>query len=653
MALLSAASRIPYGAWPSPISAERAASASVRLGEVFVAGDEVTWLEMRPDEDGRYVVVRGGAGAQPVDLLPAGFSARTRVHEYGGGSYAIAGSRVWFTNDADQRLYRLEPGGDPVPITPEPDPPRGLRYADLQVSPDERFMACVRERHEGDGLPVNELVVLPVDGSREPWLVASGRDFYAFPRWSPDGNRLAFIEWDFPRMPWDGTELNVCEIDDGGTPGAVEAVAGGPAESIFQPSWSPEGRLHYVSDRTGWWNIYRHDEEGAENLTPMPAEFGVPMWLLGFSTYAFAGEQIACVYRRDGVHHLAMLDPSTPSLRDLDVGYGSFHPYLRAAGTRLAFVAGGPRTPLQVATLDPSTGAVEVLRSAEGSELDPAFLSVPEPISFPTTEGRTAYAFFYPPTNPNAVAPEGERPPLVVHVHGGPTSEVAPELDLECQFFTSRGFAVVDVNYGGSTGYGREFRESLYGRWGVVDVDDAIAAARSLVERGLADPDRMAISGGSAGGWTTLCALTFHDVFAAGTNYFGVSDLEPFATHTHKFEFRYLDMLVGPWPEAAELWAERSPVRHADRISRPLLTLQGDEDEVVPPSQSDLIVEALERRGVPYAYLLFEGEQHGFRKAENLARALEAELSFYARILGFKPADDLPPLDIRNLPDPA
>jgi dipeptidyl aminopeptidase/acylaminoacyl peptidase len=482
-------------------------------------------------------------------------------------------------------------------------------------------------------------------------VIASGRDFYAFPRWSPDGDRLAFIEWDFPRMPWDGTELVVAEVKDGSTASA-RPVAGGPTQSIFQPAWSPDGRLHFISDGTGWWDLFRQEEDGtATNLVPMEAEFGVPMWMFGFSTYDFLPDgRIACLYRQAGMQHLALLDPATGELLDLDVPFTSFEPYLRSSGDRLVFVAGAPAIPHQVVELDLSTRAIETVRESDRFELNDAYLAEPRPIEFPSAEGRLAYGFYYPPTNPDVVPPDVERPPLLVRIHGGPTSEVTPEFDLAKQFFTSRGFAYVDVNYGGSTGYGRAFRESLYGRWGIVDVEDAEAAARYLVDEGLADPERLLIHGGSAGGWTTLCALTFGDTFATGTSYYGVSDLEPFATFTHKFEFRYNDMLVGPWPEAADLWAERSPVRHTDRLDRPVLILQGDEDEVVPPSQADLIVEALEARGLPYAYLLFEGEQHGFRQARNIQRSLEAELTFYGAIVGFEPADDLPPLDIRNLP---
>jgi len=648
---MSTAQRIPYGAWPSPITADRAAAGSVGLRETRAIGDATTWLERRPREQGRSVVVRSGAGAEPVDVTPLGVSVRTRVHEYGGGSYAVDGTTTYFVNLEDQRLYRQEVGGAPTAITPEPATPRGLRYADMNVSPDGRWIASVHERHQGEGMPVNELVVIAADGSAMSTL-ASGRDFYAFPRWSPDGSRIAFIAWDFPRMPWDGTELLVVDVASDGSAGPSRAVAGGERESIFQPAWGPDGSLTFVSDRTGWWNLYREGADGEPtNLTPMSAEFAVPMWNFGYSSYAFLSDgRIVCTYRERGVHHIALLDPATRELLDLDLPYETFEPAVSVSGQRLAFVAGGPTTPTQVVSLDFSTRAVEVLRESDVVDFDPEYLSVPEPIEFPTTDGQTAFAHYYPPTNPVAVALDGERPPLLVNVHGGPTSEADPELHLEVQFFTSRGFAYAEVNYRGSTGYGRAFRESLYGRWGVVDVDDAVAAARYLVGRGLADPDRLLIAGGSAGGWTTLCALTFRDVFATGSSYFGVSDLEPFAETTHKFESKYLDLLVGPWPEAAELWAERSPVRHAEQLSRPLLILQGDEDEVVPPAQSEEIVRALQRRGLPYAYLLFEGEQHGFRKMESISRGLSAELTFYGKILGFEPADRLPPLEIVNLP---
>jgi dipeptidyl aminopeptidase/acylaminoacyl peptidase len=642
--------RVPYGSWPSPISADRAAEASVVLSETEAVGDTTTWLERRPQERGRSVVVRSDPGAEPFDVTPSGVSVRTLVHEYGGGSYTVSGTTTYFVDLEDQRLYRQELGGEPTPITPEPATPRGLRYADMDVSADGRWIAAVHERHEG-GMPVNELVVIASDGSSMSRL-ASGRDFYAFPRWSPDGARVAFIAWDFPRMPWDGTELSVVDVASDGSAGASRAVAGGDRESIFQPGWAPDGSLTFVSDRTDWWNLYREGPDGElTNLTPMSAEFAVPMWLFGYASYGFLSDgRIVCAYRERGIHHLSLLDPTTRELMDLDLPYETFEAALSVSGQRLAFIAGGPTTPMQVVSLDFSTRAVEVLRENDVVEFDPGYLSVPEPIEFPTTDGQTAFAHYYPPTNPVAAAPDGERPPLLVHVHGGPTSEVWPELDLELQFFTSRGIACVDVNYRGSTGYGRAFRESLYGRWGVADVDDAVAAAHHLVERGLADPERLLISGGSAGGWTTLCALTFRDAFATGSSYFGVSDLEPFAETTHKFESKYLDLLVGPWPEAADLWAERSPVRHAELLSSPLLILQGDEDEVVPPAQAEVIVKALEHRGLPYAYLLFEGEQHGFRKVENISRGLSAELAFYGTILGFEPADRLPPLKIENLP---
>lgn len=643
----------PFGSWRSPIDASLAARAATGLTEPRIDAGVVYWIERRPTEGGRAVIVRADPWSEPTDVIPEAYYARTSVHEYGGGAYAVRDGVVFFANFHDQRLYRVEPPGEPVAITPEPPRPRSLRYADADVSPDGRWLACVRERHTDAELPVNEVVVIATDGSQAPAIVAEGSDFFAFPRFSPDGRRLVWLRWDMPRMPWDGTELVAASFADGQVSGP-EAVAGDGAESIFQPAWSPDGALHFVSDRTGWWNLYRLGPHGdAEHLAAMEAEFGVPMWQLGYSSYAFLPDgRIVCAYRERGRHHLALLDPVSSELIDLDVPYSCFDPpFVRTEGNRIVFVGSGPTTERQVVLLDFATRSVDVLRGSEGLGVDPAFWSEPEAIGFPTDEGGTAFAYFYPPRNPGFAGPSDELPPLVVHAHGGPTSEATPELDPYVQYFTTRGFAFVDVNYGGSTGYGRAFRERLYGRWGEVDVRDCIAAARCLVERGLVDGSRTVLTGGSAGGFVALAALAFHpEAFAAGTSYYGVADLEPFATSTHKFELRYTDLLVGPWPEAADLWRERSPVRRADAIRRPVLLLQGLEDAVVPPSQAEIMIAALEESRVPYAYLAFEGEQHGFRRAENIVRAYQAELAFYGIVLGFEPADDLPPLEVRNLP---
>ncbi len=644
----------PYGTWRSPIDAERAARASVRLSEPALDGQTVYWLESRPAESGRTTLVRWDGAGEPADVTPAGFDVRTTVHEYGGGAFVVRGGVAFCCRFEDQRLYRLQPGEDPRPITPEPPAPRAFRYADPDISPDGRWIACVRERHEDDGLPANDLVVLPTDGSAEPAVLASGSDFFAAPKFSPDGGRFAWLRWDLPRMPWDGTELVVASFADGGVEGD-QVVAGRADESVFCPLWDPNGALHLVSDRTGWWNLFRLEPDGrVTNLTPMAAEFGVPMWEFGYRAYAFLDDgRVVCAYRRSGEHHLALLDPATSELIDLDVPYSVFDPpFIRAEGGRIVFVGAGPRIEQELVQLDFVSRSVEVIRPSTGPDLDPAGISEAEAIEFPTDDGRTAFAYFYPPMNPSFAGPEGDLPPLVVHAHGGPTSETTPELDPYVQYFTTRGFAYVDVNYGGSSGYGREFRDRLYGSWGVVDVRDCIAAASHLVAEGRVDGDRLVVTGGSAGGYVVLAALAFHpEAFAAGTSYFGVSDLEPFATFTHKFELRYTDLLVGPWPEAADLWRERSPVRRADVIRRPVLLLQGLEDAVVPPSQAEIMIEALEANGVPYAYLAFEGEQHGFRRAETIARSYQAELAFYGRVLGFEPSDDLPPLELRNLAD--
>ncbi|HTJ76548.1 MAG TPA: prolyl oligopeptidase family serine peptidase [Acidimicrobiales bacterium] len=563
------------------------------------------------------MIVRWAPGGDPVDVLPPPFSARTTVHEYGGGAFAVHGDDVYFSNFADQRLYRLGAGA----ITPEGD---GARYADGDVSPDGTRLACVRERHAGDHV-INDLVTIPTDGSAAPTPIAAGHDFYAAPRWSPDGSRLAWLAWDHPRMPWDGTVLEV----DG------QRRAGGPDESISQPRWSPDGALHWISDRTGWWNLYREGEP----LAPMDAEFAGPDWVFGQSTYAFLPDgRLVATWSAGGTARLAVLGDEP-----LDLPYTSFSS-IRAFGDRIAAIAASPTIAPQVVVLDdPAT----VVRRSRPTPVDPRYLSTPRPIEFPTTGGGTAHGLFYPPTNQDCAAPAGERPPLVVTSHGGPTAAASTSLELRTQFWTSRGFAVVDVDYRGSTGYGRAYRKELDGRWGVVDVDDCLAAARFLAAAGQVDGDRMAIRGSSASGLTTLLALT-RGVFAAGASLYGVADLAALATDTHKFEARYLDGLVGPWPEAADVYRQRSPLTHAGELSAPLIIFQGLDDKVVPPAQAEVLVAALRAARLPFAYLTFEGEAHGFRRAETLQRVMEAELSFYGQVLGFIPADDIEPVEIER-----
>ncbi|HEV3498239.1 MAG TPA: prolyl oligopeptidase family serine peptidase, partial [Actinomycetes bacterium] len=486
----------------------------------------------------------------------------------------------------------------------------GARYADGDVSPDGARLACVRERHLEDGV-VNDIVVLPTDGSAGPTVAAAGHDFYAAPRFSPDGG-LAWLAWDHPRMPWDGTVLE---------PGPV---AGGSEESVTQPRWSPDGALHWISDRTGWWNLYREGQP----LLPMDAEFSGPDWVFGQSTYAFLADgRLVASWTEAGSGRLAVLGEAA-----LDLPYTSFSS-VRAYGDKVAAIAAGPGDAPAVVVIDPASSEVDVVRSSRPNPVDPRYLSIPRPVEFPTTGDATAHALFYPPANADCEGPPGELPPLVVTSHGGPTSAANTALDLRTQFWTSRGIAVVDVDYRGSTGYGRAYRQQLAGQWGVVDVDDCVAAARHLAESGEVDARRMVVRGSSASGLTTLLALT-RGLFAAGASLYGVADLAALATDTHKFESRYLDGLVGPWPEAAAVYRERSPIHQADRLSAPLIVFQGLDDKVVPPSQAEVLVDALRRAGIAYAYLTFEGEAHGFRKAATIRRVVEAELSFYGQVLG-------------------
>jgi dipeptidyl aminopeptidase/acylaminoacyl peptidase len=588
------------------------------LGEPEVADGAVWWREGRPTEGGRQVVVRAqldGTGRQ--DVFGASYSARTRVHEYGGGAFAVVAGDVVFSNDADARVYRVAPGEEPVALTPQPSKDRGLRYADFA----DGF--CVRESHDGEGEPVNELVALE-DGDVR--VVASGHDFYAAPRLSPDGRLLAFLSWDHPRMPWDGTELWVMAVE-GGEP---ELVAGGREESIVQPAWSPDGRLHWMSDRSGWWNLYRRGEP----LYPAEAEFAMPMWVFGQSTYAFLDDgRIACAWTSDAFAHLGLLDPDSGVMEEL---LPQRAPLLRAArirsdGRRLVYVGASPTLESAVVVLDTQTGEQAVVAKAAEDEPDPRYLSEPQSIEF-ASHGHTAHALYYPPRNDDYEAPDGELPPLLVLSHGGPTAQTEPALELDVQFWTSRGIAVVDVNYGGSTGYGREYRELLRGQWGVVDLQDCTEAAMYLVREGRVDDKRLAISGGSAGGYTTLCALVFTNTFHAGASYYGVADIGALFEDTHKFESRYEYALV-----PLEKVYERSPINFLDQIAAPVIVFQGLDDPVVPPAQAELIVKALRERGIDHEYHTYEGESHGFRRAETIIDALEAELRFYGRILGFEP----------------
>lgn len=661
----------PYGEWPSPISASDVAGDTVSFGPVAVVDGVVYWLERRPSEDGRGVVVRADESGETREVTPGDVDVRTLVHEYGGGDFTVHDGTCYVAAFDDQRLYRCPadgsagPGGeaDPTPITPDPEADRALRYADMTVSPDGARLYAVRERHEGPGTDdeaVNDLVVVPTDGG-DPIVLAEGHDFYSFPRLSPDGDRLAWTTWDHPRMPWDGTELHVARVDSDGTLTDERVVMGGPEESVFQPGWGPDGDLYAVSDRTGWWNLYKLYPNGdAEptNLTPEAAEFGVPQWAFGLSTYAFLDDgRIAVVRNREGRQSLCLLDASADTLREPDLPYDVYpHTRIVSDGNRLAFVAGSTTIPTSVVRWRPGapgTGAgegtpPETIRQSFDLSVDVDLLSEPEHVTFPTADGETAHAFYYPPRNPAVEAPVDERPPLVTKVHGGPTSQTNPAADLGIQFYTSRGIGVVDVNYRGSTGYGRDYRDRLKGEWGVADTADCVNAVRFLADEGRVDPDRLAITGGSAGGYAVLCALAFHDAFDAGASHYGVADLTALAEHTHKFESRYLDGLVGSLPEDRAVYDARSPAHHADGIDAPLLILQGGEDRVVPQDQAEDMVDALVETGTPYSYVLFPEERHGFRTAAARRRALELELAFYGRLFGFTPADDLPDLELHR-----
>jgi dipeptidyl aminopeptidase/acylaminoacyl peptidase len=645
----------PYGSWPTPITSELVTAAAARLSEVRVDGADVVWSEGRPAEGGRTQLVRRTPDGATADLLPEGRNARTAAHEYGGAAWWVRDGVVWFTDWADQRLYRLAPGGAPEPITPEPAAPRADRYADGDVAPDGATIVCVRERHAGPSAADvrNEVVRLAADAPSEPEVLVSGPDFVAAPRLGPDGHTLAWLQWNHPSMPWDDTQLVVRDL----TSGEETVVAGGPGESVLEPRWEPDGSLLFLSDRTDWWNLYRWTP-GADivPVVRLAAEIGEPAWMFGSARFARLDDgRIVYARWRDGRDGLAVRR-TDGALVDLDVPFSAVAAVRAAGPDAVVVVAGSPTSEPGVHRVDVAGSAVETLRAPRDLGLAPEHISVPEHITFDSVDGsgapRRAHAQFYPPASVDSHGPEGELPPLLVQIHGGPTSAAVPVLNVGVQYWTSRGFAVVDVNYGGSTGYGRAYRQELQEEWGVIDVADCLAAARRLAGQGRVDVDRLCIRGGSAGGFTTLAALARDDTpFAAGADHYGVADLAALAADTHKFESRYLDRLLGPYPQAREVYDERSPIHHVDRFTRPLIVLQGAEDEVVPPNQSEMIVDALRARGTPVAYLLFEGEQHGFRREENIRRALDAELSFYAQVFGFDlPAEEgIEPVVVENL----
>ena len=634
----------PYGSWGSPITASLTASSSIWINDVQLEEGKVYWSEMRPDEKGRCVVVEhSDRGAR--DCTPAAFNARTTVHEYGGGAYTIVDGVIYFSNFKDQLLYRYDRGKPAVEVTHDPD----QRHADYTHDPWRGRLICVREDHGNrDHEAFNSLVAVSMeDGSSQN--LAEGNDFYSNPRLSPDGSRLAFLTWNHPNMPWDGCELWVADVDADGSLDQMTLVSGGLNESIVQPEWSPDGVLHFVSDKDSWWNLYRWREGKVEKVYSMEAEFGGPHWVFGLTYYGFESPRsIIAIYSKEGFKHLARINTDEGTFEEIETPYTDLS-YLKVGGGHAVFVGGNYKTSPEVVKLDLKSGETRVLKRSDETEIDDGYLSTPMPIEYPTENGKTAHAIFYPPANKDYAPPEGEFPPLLVKVHGGPTSASTTVLSWGIQYWTSRGFGLVDVNYGGSTGYGREYMRRLIGNWGVVDVDDSVNAARFLIGQGLADSERTAIRGGSAGGYTTLSTLAFRDFFKAGASYYGLSDLEVFVGDTHKYESQYLFSLVGPYPERRDLYRERSAINHLDRIGAPMIVFQGLEDKVVPPNQAELMVEALRRNGLPVAYMPFEGEQHGFRMAGNIKRSLEAELYFYSRIFGFTPADEIEPVHIENL----
>ena len=636
----------PYGTWRSPITSDLIVADSIRLDSPQFDGDDIYWLERRPQEDGRITAIQRTADGATRDRTPQAWNVRTRVHEYGGGQYLVAHSVLYFVNYKDQRLYQQRADAPPLAITPATE----LRYADFRMDAKRNLLFCVREDHRTPGEAVNTVVRVKCAGDEEGGkIIVSGNDFYSSPRLSPNGKQLVWLTWNHPNMPWDGCELWLGDLDEAGDITSTTLIAGGKEESICQPEWSPDGVLYFISDRTGWWNLYRYTNGTSEALLPLAAEFASPQWVFGMSRYAFeSAQRLVCTYTQDGVSHLGTLDTTTLRFQEIVTPYTLIGDLCASSGAAL-FLAASPQSAEALVKLDLQSSKLDVLQQSTPLSIDTGYLSTPQAIEFPTENGLSAHGIFYPPHNKDFSAPANEQPPLLVMSHGGPTSASDSGFNLEIQYWTSRGIAVLDVNYGGSSGYGRAYRQRLNGEWGIVDVNDCVNGARYLVSQGKADGKRLMITGGSAGGYTTLCALTFRNVFKAGASYYGVGDLEALAKDTHKFESRYLDNLIGPYPAQKELYIKRSPIHFTDQLACPLILFQGDEDRIVPPEQSRKMFESVKYKELPVAYIEFAGEQHGFRKAENIKRAIDSELYFYSKVFGFPLADAVEPVEIENL----
>ncbi len=658
-----------YGSWSSELSPTKLASAGSRFGHLVCENQKLFWLESLPTEGGRVVirsVTLNGADSQPQIISPADVSVRTRAHEYGGADFAVSGDTLVYCDDADQRLYTLNlntADSSPRAITPSTDFKHQYRYADMDFSVDANWLVCVRETHTEDGDPlsvVNDIVNIALDKADEigePKVLASGADFYSYPRVSPNGKQLSWTSWQHPNMPWDQTELWVAELNSHGHISSSKCLLQNKNESIYQPTWSPDGVLHFVSDRNGWWNIYSFLDDILNCLTPINAEFGFPQWQFGTVSYAFIdSKRIIAAYVQDGREHLCLVEPDQGHMTPVELPYCSYQGglyYLQKYVNEdvkeyLYFIAADESSPPAVIQWDILNQQAKILSENKPAILQESDVSIAEAIEFKTSNNEKAHAFYYTPKNSSFEGLANELPPLIVMSHGGPTASASAEFNIAIQFWTHRGFAVVDVNYRGSTGYGKEYRDALKYQWGVLDVDDCVNAAKFLIKRGSVDESRIAIRGGSAGGYTTYSALMNHSFFAAGVSRYGVADLKCLVVESHKFEVRYLDSMIGPWPQEETLYEQRSPINHAQNISCPVLLLQGDEDAVVPPAQSLAMADALDANEVPHALIMLEGEQHGFRQSKNIARALELELNFYAQVFRIELGEPLASLVLKH-----